>query len=249
MNKHMPKTRYICEICGFRSATSSSYYMHNKIKHEKKYDFKCPQCDKNFVSQGILNHHLRKKHIEDESERKKFQCSMCNKTTKTKVHLQEHIALHHEKISKFSCHLCERKCHSELSLKTHMKYVHSNKFIRCDFEGCGKVFKHPKDLNNHFRKSHTNVCSRVCDICTIEFSNPTSLKLHKDVVHFNFRYYCVYPGCNIEYKRKNNIRDHLKKHHTRDPDEVKKYYGLINKLNPHVVDSENDQNTNEPANV
>lgn len=243
-NRHMPKTEggHICEICGFKAATSASCKVHIKVKHEQNFDFKCPQCNRMFISQSFLNYHLKSAH-----SGKLFRCPMCDKTSKSNILITEHIAMHHKKIPKFPCLLCDRKCFSKNSLHTHVKYVHANQFVQCTFEGCGKSFQHEKYLKTHIRRNHTDM-SVVCDVCSAVYKYPDQLRLHKNVVHLNYRYYCVYPGCNLEYRRKKNIIEHIEKHHTKDPEELKKYRKIICKLQPHVVDPKKETNETNLAN-
>jgi KRAB domain-containing zinc finger protein len=234
-NRHLPKTKFICDQCDFRTAISGNYNIHVLRDHLKKFDFKCKECEKEFVTIGMLNGHIKKHHLGIIPTNTGFKCPYCLKVKNSRNVLKEHINVVHKMFLKtLPCQLCDRICHSEHTLKLHIKQVHTSGIHQCDFEGCEKVFKSAKLVRRHVRRTHLKSDPKyICEVCSRAVATSQLLEMHMNSIHLNLKYYCVYPGCELEYKRKNNLREHLLKHHTKDPEEIKTYYKLINLQKPH----------------
>ncbi|KAI1296735.1 Zinc finger protein 27 [Halotydeus destructor] len=86
--------------------------------------------------------------------RRKFHCSHCGKSFKTKSHLQRHI-LTHTGEKPYHCNRCGSKFNQSSSLRNHIIAIHTKEYPHyCDF--CKKGFLMPALLQKHMATSHRN---------------------------------------------------------------------------------------------
>jgi DNA-directed RNA polymerase subunit RPC12/RpoP len=84
--------------------------------------------------------------------RRKFHCSHCGKSFKTKSHLQRHI-LTHTGEKPYHCNRCGSKFNQSSSLRNHIIAIHTKEYPHyCPH--CGKGFLMPALLSKHLTTSH-----------------------------------------------------------------------------------------------
>jgi len=84
--------------------------------------------------------------------RRKFHCSHCGKSFKTKSHLQRHI-LTHTGEKPYHCNRCGAKFNQSSSLRNHIIALHTKEYPHfC--ERCNKGFLMPALLQKHLQTSH-----------------------------------------------------------------------------------------------
>lgn len=99
----------------------------------------------------------RKSRIADNGQsfaemRRKFHCSHCGKSFKTKSHLQRHI-LTHTGEKPYVCNKCGSKFNQSSSLRNHVIAIHTKDYPHfCDI--CQKGFLMPALLQRHLANSH-----------------------------------------------------------------------------------------------
>lgn len=86
--------------------------------------------------------------------RRKFHCSHCGKSFKTKSHLQRHI-LTHTGEKPYHCNRCGSKFNQSSSLRNHIIAIHTKEYPHHCSE-CGKGFLMPALLQKHAATSHRN---------------------------------------------------------------------------------------------
>ena len=74
--------------------------LHDKIK-----SLECTICDKTFYLQRNLNRHI-KIHDDKSSNKKMYQCDLCNKIFKKENYIEFHKKTVHEKQKMFKCDIC-----------------------------------------------------------------------------------------------------------------------------------------------
>ncbi|RWS10941.1 zinc finger domain-containing protein 19-like protein [Dinothrombium tinctorium] len=86
--------------------------------------------------------------------RRKFHCSHCGKSFKTKSHLQRHI-LTHTGEKPYHCNRCGSKFNQSSSLRNHIIAIHTKEYPHYCPQ-CGKGFLMPALLHKHLATSHRN---------------------------------------------------------------------------------------------
>lgn len=230
---HLPrKETFFCSQCDYRTHENYKMKFHIKVKHDKILDHKCPKCNKGYGSLGLLNYHLKLKHSSVKLATKPaIECPECKRMFSNIYNFRDHMGTKHPTSEpEFLCHVCTRRFHTEKSLSGHSK---THEEVTCEQDGCGLKFPSKKRFLYHFRRDH-EMFRYQCDMCTAVFRNQSFVKRHKEAVHLGYRYYCVYPGCKLEYKHQQDVKVHIRKHHTQDPDELQKYKKLVFDQKPHI---------------
>lgn len=181
---------------------------------------------------------MRLKHDENKVKpvSEPVECPECKKMMANELSLSHHMASIHPKTEpSFLCHLCINKYHTQKSLESHISLVHSGKEFVCKYKGCGVKYKRKNSLKDHISREHENV-RHQCDMCPASFRVKEFVKRHKEATHLGYRYNCVFPGCSLVYKHRPDIKNHLWRHHTKDPVELQEYTKLVWKQKPHIVD-------------
>ena len=90
------------ELCEKSLKNAHGLYTHNRDVHIKllRKDFKCSFCDKAFLTNGNLKHHLLGVH-----EQNKMTCETCGKVFQNKTKLSAHI-LHSHNMKESQCKIC-----------------------------------------------------------------------------------------------------------------------------------------------
>jgi len=85
-----------------------------------------------------------------------------------------------------------------------------------DCSYCGKSFSHSHYLKKHIESAHEAPVI-PCHICGTFIKGHKTLNVHIRVVHGNTRFKCPEPGCNVEAKNKDHIKDHIAAIHRNEP--------------------------------
>ncbi|OXA44929.1 Zinc finger imprinted 3 [Folsomia candida] len=120
---------------------------------------------------------------------KKWECSKCRKTFKTKGTLKRH-EITHGQAAKVKCEVCGKISKNSFSLASHMRKQHTN-LQRPSCDTCHRVFSGATSLRCHTETSHS----------TKERS----------------RFPCPFPGCEKTYPSQGGLWQHVKKEHGQNP--------------------------------
>jgi uncharacterized Zn-finger protein len=110
------------------------------------------------------------------------------------------------------CDICSNSFVTDFQLKRHMKEIHIEGSLPCEFEGCSKKFHKASKLKRHMR-SHTKEKPYICDKCSNAYTHASHLYRHQEAVHLGIVYPCGVPGCQTNFRRRDDYRTHLKKSH------------------------------------
>lgn len=94
--------------------------MHVKSVHDRKEsdrEFVCETCGRKYLTQGLLNRHVKERHI------KPYACHLCPKTFSTVFTVNEHLRAAHTN-EKFKCKWCPSEFSWLCKLKFHAKKKH-----------------------------------------------------------------------------------------------------------------------------
>ena len=127
--------------------------------------FQCFECSKVFTQKGTLNRHVTSIHQEGI-----FVCHNCGEKFNRNFALKRHMDNCGQS---YPCDVCDEKYETSSKLKIH-KLSHYKNQLACT--NCHKIFKHETNL-----KKHQLTCNIQCDICFTSFSNPSNLKIIKQM--------------------------------------------------------------------
>ena len=108
--------KHRCNSCTASFKKSSHLKQHVLSVHSRLKPFKCDVCDKNFVTRGSLNGHLRT-HTMDQA----FQCSICPMVFTTKGSARRHMSSSHKVERLYVCPICRKTFKTNVLCKKHMK--------------------------------------------------------------------------------------------------------------------------------
>lgn len=151
-------------------STKSKKKTTPKRKYKKKGLFECEVCQKNFLSESLLERHdvlhsnifIQMENNVDDSNR----CIVCNSSYESQEELKEHIKHHKKKLKDelvIDCQYCKKSHCSYSNLIRHLKTHEENKTLKCT--ECGKKFApDSQELIDHLNM-HKGFAPNSCEVC------------------------------------------------------------------------------------
>lgn len=104
MRKHTGDSRYKCTIsdCGKVCSQLSELKFHVRSKHTGQRDFKCNECDKNFITNQHRKQHFERNHNTELRQRNAL-CSICERSFYSRAQVTKHMRLVH-RLANYSTH-------------------------------------------------------------------------------------------------------------------------------------------------
>ncbi|GAB0097747.1 hypothetical protein DMENIID0001_134130 [Sergentomyia squamirostris] len=225
--KKLQDGSFECLICQrqFSSRHQRMYHMYcdKSIRKPKE----CPQCHQRFVTANHLKCHL------ESHEQKEVQCNLCSKKFTRMQSLRKHQKIHKAE-HEHKCSKCPKTYPFRFQLKQHELQHDNSRPHKCAI--CDRAFVLKENLKKHLL-IHTNEKKFVCDVCGRKFTRNTTLKVHRNT-HEKKRPFipCSFCGktfvdargfvrhskthssnltfncsvCKAVFKRKDNLRRHVK---------------------------------------
>lgn len=100
-----------CDIC-FRVYSTENQLARHKLCFHKKGDFKCNECDEEFMNKSLLLKHQYKYHLAA------YKCKYCSKSFNKKSKLTKHRKSHLKKL-KHPCLICGMRFENDQLLTQH----------------------------------------------------------------------------------------------------------------------------------
>ena len=119
-------SKYTCNLCGKKLASSGSLHNHTKSVHELEKHFECHICYKKFALKQKLVNHVMTEH----EGQKPFRCKNCNQGFVHKQSFEAHQRKHDGVVLK--CKLCSKPFHDAGYLKKHLRWHERIQKIRND---------------------------------------------------------------------------------------------------------------------
>ncbi|XP_044268805.1 zinc finger protein 557-like isoform X25 [Tribolium madens] len=104
--------KYVCDVCGKRLMTNSSWNKHKKI-HTGEKNYVCPECGKAFITGQAFQVHIRV-----HTKEKPYQCTECDKAFSQKGSLTLHLRYHTGE-RPYKCDVCKKQFITNTILKDH----------------------------------------------------------------------------------------------------------------------------------
>ena len=211
---HSSVGQYVCTFGECRNRYKDKHYLQNHIKrvHTLEKPFQCIECRKTFATKRDLRNH-RQTHSD-----LTFECEECHKLFNREILLKSHQRIHSLNRKTFSCDFCNFKTTNKSYLKSHIRLSHviKDRTVKCDFEGCPKMFKDSKSMHSHKKKVHLNQKRErvVCNWpgCDKTHANNYLSEQHK-LTHLNLRQYvCDFEGCGKAFFKRKTMLQHKEWH-------------------------------------
>ncbi|XP_045179410.2 zinc finger protein 62-like [Mercenaria mercenaria] len=196
---HWDVKPYRCQICGTTFRNARNCKRHTRI-HIRGLLYTCDKCGESFQLHKFL-----KEHIKDVHGEMSVTCKFCRKVF-TREALKEHMKMHGKK--DITCRICSKSFIRLDKLYSHMAIHSDERSHKCDM--CSKTYKSYTDLRHHHRKVHTNQRKyRQCDVCGKSVASNSlrqHMKSHTDVKTFQCEV------CSKFFKMKHQLKSHLLTH-------------------------------------
>ncbi|XP_065574882.1 zinc finger protein 583-like isoform X2 [Artemia franciscana] len=147
-----------------------------------------------------------KSHQRSYSEKKTYECKICQKTFFDSHSLGSHRSSHPGKKT-HECEICEKRFYSRYRLQMHQKTHSGEKDHEC--EVCKKVFSRPVSLRVH-QKMHFGEKDYECEVCKKKFLRLNSLRVHQKIHSGEKDHECEV--CKRKFIRFDNLKNHQKIH-------------------------------------
>ncbi|XP_070202868.1 PR domain zinc finger protein 10-like isoform X2 [Littorina saxatilis] len=171
-----PDRPFKCHMC-WKAFQSKEKLQKHLLCHgeEESKPLACEFCNKRFMNNSALACHLK-----THSEKKYYQCPLCNEGYDHISALKEHVTQHADANGHFTCDYCNKSFEDYHCIRKHMKSFHSDKQYTCN--QCNRVFSRPDKLKLHMLR-HTSHREFMCETCGRQFKRKDKLKEHIKRMH------------------------------------------------------------------
>ncbi|XP_049533213.1 zinc finger protein weckle-like [Anopheles darlingi] len=216
------KEMFECKKCSekFTNKQSLEKHINVHITENAVGTFSCCLCDKTFLKQGSVKHHILVNHHEFRT----FVCEECGKPFATRSALKEHLIVHSDEMP-YQCAFCAKRFKNSGRLKTH-EDTHNETMYVCPH--CGLKLNTRRTLNMHL-VVHSDMKKFKCQYCGNEYKRGKALKAHL-ILHTGLRPYTC-PFCDKTFTNGSNCRSHKKKFHPKELAELEASGGQIPTVN------------------
>ena len=226
------KSVQTCDTCGEICDGYDTLKKHFRKAHpkDKRYHSAkeqcqtCELCGKVLVNFSHLKKHLIQVHDVGElaPEKRKINCSICEKEFKSAVEMDEHFKTQCQVNDKtefqnieFNCKFCSTKWISHLSLELHIMEIHKKRMFSCD--RCNLLVSYSKEIvSKHIDLVHKKLKNHVCHHCGKAYSDQKTLKKHLSKHHnegppVEKKYKC--DQCDKSYELLQSLKTHIATNH------------------------------------
>jgi Zinc finger, C2H2 type len=193
------------EFCDEIKQTESDDYIVNNIKQEPEVEFTLFLPPINVKAKKVKNIELKQK---KKKKTKNLQCPHCLKSFEQQKAIYQHLQTHE---SKRKCQICSKYI-SKRFIATHLKNHNKLNLYNCDH--CSAEFVAKGNLARHIW-IHRSDKRYNCSKCNQGFNQIQGFKIHLLSHSTNPRpFQCDL--CPKNYTRKEKIREHMLRKHSRD---------------------------------
>ncbi|XP_071523983.1 uncharacterized protein [Panulirus ornatus] len=215
---HTP-TNHACDNCAVGFPTATLLIKHLKDFHPDSANT-CPRCNATFINEEQLQFHIEQKHKRGKRKLHNIEksdvppnsviCKECGNICKNMIAYQTHKYNEHIHLFPHECKVCCRRFTKLTFLENHLK-THIDGSFEC--MRCGVKFVTESHLVDHMYYVHGQKKVLMCNECNRFFSNPTSLKTHKEMEHRD-NMVCteICKVCGEKYPSKLGLKRHMLTH-------------------------------------
>lgn len=210
-----------CSKCLKCFQSQKQLFLHS-YTHREKF-FCCDKCGLKFNNkEQVKNHILR--HVGLFQKKVYYQrivCDQCSMMVFTHK-MKRHKLVHHSDEKPFKCDFpdCNAAFSDSRILSDHQNIHLKLKPYKCEF--CSEAFRSGANLRLH-RVRHTDPNRYRCNDCQTSFVTKQALQKHlrRHTEDPEIRpFACDFPGCNSTFKQKDHVRNHVRRTHEKNPDEI-----------------------------
>ncbi|KAH8367762.1 hypothetical protein KR084_002439 [Drosophila pseudotakahashii] len=169
MRSHSVRKPHQCLECDKGFINYSSLLLHQKTHSAPTETFVCPECEREFKAEALLDEHMRM-----HTQELVYQCAICREAFRASSELVQHMKNHMGE-KPFTCSLCDRSFTQSGSLNIHMRIHTGEKPFQCKL--CDKCFTQASSLSVHM-KIHAGEKPYPCPICGKSYSQQAYLNKH-----------------------------------------------------------------------
>lgn len=159
---------FSCDMCRVnfkkKHQLQAHMYVHNGIK-----SFRCPHCDKEFVTL-----HDKKKHMRNH---KTYSCEYCDIKFNRWTELTSHKRYEHQ--AEYICHDCGKLYRERSHIIRHLKKHAPSRRFSCPYESCNTKYSRNSNLQQHIKTKHEGL-TFDCLTCGAKLSTKSTLKEHME---------------------------------------------------------------------
>ena len=164
------RIKFPCEECSQEFYSKSAYGNH-VAKHKGEPSLSCELCSKKFYSTFYLQKHRN----EHKHENRRFYCTQCEYSGKSRTALRCHTSTQHTDERPFKCKSCDSTFKVKVNLSQHEGIHTGEKLFKCKY--CEKAFRQKRHLLRH-EDIHKQNYKYSCKICDRKFIQGGNFKLH-----------------------------------------------------------------------
>ncbi|XP_026843254.1 zinc finger protein 34 [Drosophila persimilis] len=169
MRSHAVRKPHQCVQCDKGFVNYTSLLLHQKTHTAPTETFACPECEREFKAEALLDEHMRM-----HTQELVYQCAICREAFRVSSELVQHMKNHMGE-KPFTCSLCDRSFTQSGSLNIHMRIHTGEKPFQCKL--CEKCFTQASSLSVHM-KIHAGEKPFPCHICGKSYSQQAYLNKH-----------------------------------------------------------------------
>ncbi|XP_058820160.1 zinc finger and BTB domain-containing protein 49-like [Topomyia yanbarensis] len=143
----VPKSKYICEICGFIVSRAKEEIHRNRHLDVRPYTCTQVGCELKFFSLESMNDHVKFVHSDFY---KYIECEICNRKLKGLMRLKRHMNGHGENNRlKVPCLICGKKYYKHYLIDHQSVHIGA---LNYSCENCGRQFAAKNNLTTHKKR-------------------------------------------------------------------------------------------------
>ncbi|CAL1545396.1 unnamed protein product [Lymnaea stagnalis] len=170
------KRPFDCRNCSKSFSTQENLAKHQMVHgDESEKPLQCAICFKRVMNNAALACHMK-----THSEKKYYDCPVCNEEFDLVADLREHALRHMDNQGLYPCNSCTKIFEDFSVLKKHIKSLHPDRIFVCP--ECEKPFPRLDKLRLHMLR-HTSHREFMCETCGRQFKRKDKLNEHRKRVH------------------------------------------------------------------
>ncbi|KAJ8707291.1 hypothetical protein PYW08_011425 [Mythimna loreyi] len=212
ISRHRPVLTLMCYKCSQKFDTVKELKAHKETHFDTEYI--CHGCNLTFPNKEELDDHMNRfyKNVKTNSlevtENTSLTCVICEKTSKSKLTLVQHLILHTDRKRTHVCDICGKSFYHKNDLIEHRKLHDDARPYKCEI--CQYTFKTEPNLRKHAITIHFRPKQFACKDCGKCFRLGKELVVHS-AVHSDVKpYKCTF--CEKGFRLRHSLQKHIAIH-------------------------------------